>query len=159
MASTELQLILRVRGAALQPSVLTRQTGIVPTRSFEVGEARGRSAETAGWDLESPTGADDEPLLADLVARLQPHRDVLRAWRQQGCTITLTVVGEVRGDLVQEPEEADRRGYLVENDRPFEPFFDVDRVGVGLNESAVAFLAEVGAAYYTHIDCEYERPR
>jgi hypothetical protein len=86
--------------------------------------------------------------------------DVQRLSRRLGrLTAELTVVGEVRGDLVDEPAEAGRRGFLVEEDGPFEPFLDVDRVGVGLNEAAVAFLAEVGAAYYTHIDFSYERRR
>jgi hypothetical protein len=152
VASTEIELVFRVRGAGLRPAALTEQTGVVPSRAFEVGEAAGASALVAGWEWGLGTADTDEPLLTSLLAASGPHRAVLRQWHDAGCAITLTVVGTVAGDLVTSAVEADRRGHVWSD----EPYLDVDRVGVSLTAEAVVFLADIGASYSTHIDCEYD---
>jgi len=156
MSSTELRVVFRVRGVNFDPDWITQRTGVAPSRAYHVGEARGRSAELAGWEWQSATGPDDEPLIATLVAELGPHADVFRACRDAGADVRVTVVGEVRGDVIQTVEQAEARRFMVWPDEEFQPIFDVDRVGVSLSEEAIRFLAAVGASYATHIDCEYQ---
>lgn len=156
MASTELHVVFRVRGTHYDPDRITALTGVWPTRAFRVGDATGRSARTAGWEWQTETASDDVPLIASVVAELGPHAHVFRAARDDGATVSLTVVGEVRGDLVPTAAEAERRQILAEENEEFVPILDVDRVGVSLNGEAIQFLAAAGARYSTHIDCEYE---
>ena len=138
----------------LDPDALTATCGVQPARSFHVGEAWGRSAALAGWEWTTPDAGDDAAPMDLLLQVLGPHAAHFRLWADRGCQVSLTVVGEVRGDLIYTAEEADRRGF--DASKPFEPFLDVDRVGLSLEREAVQFLAAAGASYYTHIDVEYE---
>ena len=101
-------------------------------------------------------GPEDEPQVASLLATFSPHVAVLRRCRDDGAMISLTIVGEVRGDVVGSPREAERRKLLADESDAFKPFFDVDRVGVSLSAVAIRFLADIGASFHTHIDVEFE---
>lgn len=155
--STRLHLVFRLRGPKVNPEWLSERTGIEPHRSFHVGESRAEASKSvAGWEWRSEDGPDDEPIVEDLLAALGSHVDILRRCRDEGADISLTVVGEVRGDVVDSVDEAERRRWSVDEREPFRPTFDVDRVGLQLSEAAILFLAAVGASYYSHIDVEYE---
>lgn len=157
--STVIDLVFRVWGARLNPEELTVATGITPARSFHVGEMRGAAANrVAGWEWRSAEGEDDEALMQALLRDLAPHVDLFRLCHEEGATLSLTVVGVIRGDLVESWEEAERRKIRAENGDRFRRFLDADRVGVSLSEAAIQFLAAVGATYETHIDLELREP-
>lgn len=155
--STQIQLVFHVWGPRLDPDLLTARTGVIPSRTFRVGERKGAAASiVAGWEWSTNKGSDDEPMVREMLEVLNPHVDVLRACCDEGADLWLTVSGTVGGDLIETPELADQRRWHVSRDRPFEPILDVDRVGLILSVEAVRFLADVGASFETHIDPVYE---
>jgi hypothetical protein len=138
---------------------LTERTGVIPTRSFQVGEMRGPAAnKVAGWEWFSQWGADAEPLFQDLLRVLGPHEAAWRSCVDGGGDAGLSVVGEVGGIVVSSAEEAEERR-ISWGDGEFKPFFDGDRVGLYLTPEVVAFLAAVGARIATHIDVHLQDER
>lgn len=95
-------------------------------------------------------------MIEQMLAALGSHVNILRSCRDAGSDITLTVVGEVRGDVVDTVDEAERRRWFVDEGEPFQPVLDVDRVGLQLSEAAIRFLAAIGASYHTHVDVDFE---
>jgi hypothetical protein len=157
VASTHVQLRFRLWGVDVDPGKLTTATGVAPSRSFCVGELHGRAAKAvAGWEWESEWGPDYEPLFDQMLRVLGPHVATLAEPVNDGATASLSVVGEVRGSVVATPDEAERRNFYVPEDRPFEAFFDGDRVALFLRPDVVRFLAAIHASLDTHIDVELE---
>jgi hypothetical protein len=155
--STHVQLRFALWGVDVDPEKLTAATGVAPSRSFHVGERRGRAANAvAGWEWESQWGPDDEPLLDEMLRVLGPHAAALAEPVNKGATASLSVVGEVYGSVVATPDEAERRNIYVPEDTPFEAFFHCDRVGLFLRPGVVQFLAAVHASLGTHVDVELE---
>jgi hypothetical protein len=157
---TELQLILRIWGARLDPGEMTLRTGVSPRRAFEVGEARGRAAsQVAGWEWESRTGNDVEPLMADLVRALGPHASHVKAAADAGAMVQLTVVGTVAGDLIPDAVTADATGYAVPEGEGFEPFIAADRPVIYFDEAALGFLSATSAVLEVHLDFDLDARR
>ena len=149
--STVIDLVFRVWGARLSPEEVTLATGITPARSFRVGEMRGAAAKrVAGWEWRSAKGDDDEALMQTLLRDLGPHTALFRRCHEEGAMLSLTVVGVIRGDLVESWEEAERRKIDAENGDRFRRFLDADRVGVSLSDAAIQFLAAVGELRDAH---------
>jgi hypothetical protein len=82
----------------------------------------------------------------------------LRAAADGGASIKLTVVGDVRGDLVQTQGEADAIGWHGGDDKDFRPFIAADRPVIYLDVPALRFLAAVMATIDTHIDFDLDEP-
>jgi hypothetical protein len=157
MPSTHVRLRFWLWGADLDPEKLTTATGVIPSRSFHVGERRGRAANpVAGWEWESQWGPDDEPLFDDILRVLGPHAATLRAEVDKGAEAHLSISGEVYGSVVATPVEAERRSLYVPEDRPFEEFLYCDRVALFLRPEVVEFLAAIHASLGTHIDAELD---
>jgi hypothetical protein len=157
---TTVEIVFRLWGRDLVPGDITARTGVHPSRTFLVGERSGRAAaEVAAWEWRSGlwTEQDIEALLTQMIEVLGPHRILFRHEVDQGTVATLTVVGAVRGDVLQTAEEADRHGWAVPEDRPFEPFFAGDRVAISLGLDVIEFLASVRCTFDTHIDVELDR--
>jgi hypothetical protein len=134
--------------------------GVQPTRAFEVGEARGAAARnTAGWEWFSRWGdADAEPLVGEMLSALGPGERALRAAADGGASVKLTVVGEVRGDLVQTEEEAEVIGWHGGENGDFRPFIAADRPVIYLDAPALRFLSAVLATVDTHVDFDLDDP-
>jgi len=95
----------------LVPDDVTARTGIAPTRSFGLGEARRAAArKVAGSEWHSPwADRDADPVIEEFVRLFRPHARVFRAAVDAGADATLSVVGEVLGDFVSSAEEADAK--------------------------------------------------
>jgi hypothetical protein len=153
--TSRLQLHFRLWGAQLDPESVTSATGVEPSRSFHVGERRGKAANpVAGWEWNSAWGDDEKPLLAEMLQVLGPHSALLRRCVDEGADAWVAIVGTVSGTVIDTPELAEA-GSLSTGD-PFEPFFDGDRVALMLDREVVAFLASIGASVTTHIDAVLE---
>jgi hypothetical protein len=155
---TSLVLKFSVRGPAVAPERITESTGIEPSRSFQVGEARGRSATSAGWQWESDswTDIDTDPLFATALSILGPHEVVFARCSAEGAEVSLSVVGYVYGEVIATFEEAERRRFEVGGADRFKPFFSGDRVGISLDPAIMGFLNRIGASFHTHIDAELD---
>jgi len=153
MPNSELQLRFRVRGAQIDPELLTSILGIVPTESFHVGERLGRAVhEVAGWEWWSKLcGSDTTPLIKMFVELFVAHQEILRSCVDDGAVITLTVVGHLGTGLVTNYAEAERRGYEPDKSTSFEPFLDSDLLALQFDAEAVQFLGFISASLSTHI--------
>jgi hypothetical protein len=157
---TRLQLRLRVWGSSLDPAALTQAIGVQPARSFQVGEGKGAAARnTAGWEWFSRWGdADAEPLVDEMLNALGPGEEALRAAADAGASVKLTVVGDVRGDLVQTQGDAEAIGWHGGEDENFRPFIAADRPVIYLDLPALRFLTAVLATVDTHVDFDLDDP-
>jgi hypothetical protein len=155
---TSLVLKFSVRGPAVSPERITESTGIAPSRSFQVGEGRGRSAASAFWQWESNswTDIDTDPLFASALSILGPHEAVFAGCTAEGAEVSLSVVGSVYGEVIATFEEAERRRFDVGGEDRFRPFFSGDRVGISLDPAIMGFLSRIGASFHTHIDAELD---
>jgi hypothetical protein len=155
---TRLQLRFRVWGRAVNPTVLTSATAVTPTRAFEVGEARGKaSRQVAGWEWHSGWGdRDAEPLLAEFVRVFESHTAVFRKAVDAGADASLTIVGEVLGDLVSSQEEADAKGWFNGEGADFRPFIADDRPIIDLDLAVLHVLVEMNAQLNTHLDFDLD---
>jgi Domain of unknown function (DUF4279) len=157
--TTRLHLVLRFRGASLDPAELTQRTGIEPSRSFSVGEGRGDSVQVGGWEWTSAPSDRTETLLDEMMRLFGANARVLRTCIGEDARVSLSVVGEVGGIVVTSAAQAQQRR-IDWGSGPFKPFVDGDRVALSLVPEVVAFLAALGASIDTHIDLELadERP-
>jgi hypothetical protein len=155
---TSLVLKFSVRGPVVSPERITESTGIAPSRSFQVGEGRGRSATSALWQWESDswTDIDTDPLFASALGVLGPHESVFAACAAEGAEVSLTAVGYIYGEVIATFEEAERRRFEVGGADRFKPFFSGDRVGISLDPPLMGFLSRIGASFQTHIDAELD---
>jgi hypothetical protein len=152
---TDLRLCFRVWGTAVSPEALTEATGVTPSRSFHIGEARGAYAKTvAGWEWSRDgwTDIDTDPLFAEALTTLGPHEAAFAASSAADADIGLSLSGYVYGEIIATAEEADRRGFYVDETKVFEPFFEADRVALSLDPQVLGFLSRIGATFITHID-------
>jgi hypothetical protein len=147
-----------VRGPLVDPERITEATGIMPSRVFQVGEARGRSATSAGWQWTSDTWTDidTDPLFASALAVLGPHEAVFAQCSAEGAEVSLSVVGYVYGEVIATFEEAETRRFSVGGAERFKPFFSGDRVAISLEPTFLGFLSRIGASFDTHIDAELD---
>ena len=155
---TSLVLKFSVRGPVVSPERITESTGIASSRSFKVGEGRGRSAASAFWQWESDswTDYDTDPLFASALSILGPHEAVFARCSAEGAEVTLSVVGYIYGEVIATFEEAERRRFEVGGPDRFKPFFSGDRVGISLDPPLMGFLSRIGAGFETHIDAELD---
>jgi Domain of unknown function (DUF4279) len=151
---TSLDLRFSVRGPLVVPERITEATGIEPSRVFQVGEARGRSATSAGWQWTSDTWTDidTDPLFASALAVLGQHEAVFAQCSAEGAEISLSVVGYVYGEVIATFEEAERRRFAVGDAERFKPFFSGDRVAIFVDPTLIGFLGRIGASLDAHID-------
>jgi hypothetical protein len=147
-----------VRGPAVSPERITESTGIVPSRSFQVGEGRGRSATSAFWQWESGvwTDIDTAPLFASALSILGPHEAAFAKCSVEGAEASLSVAGFIYGEVIATFEEAERRRFAVGEVEHFKPFFSGDRVAISLEPTLMGFLSRIGASFETHIDAELD---
>jgi hypothetical protein len=118
------------------------------------------AAARAGWDWDSEWGQDVQPLLEEMLSALGDGSS-LRSFTagDPEATLRVSVVGEHVLDLVSTAgEAAERHLYDPEQDEPFEPFLDGDRVGLVFSPAALAFLSTSGAILDTHISFELGSP-
>ena len=155
MPKSELQLRFRIWGPHLDPTQLTDAMDIEPTSTFLVGESRGSYAhDRASWQWWSEIGSSTEPLFEKLLALFEPHVGLLASCGDAGADLSLSAVGSISGDLVDSEAEADRRNIFSGEGSGFQPFVDADRVGIYLDPRLIRFMADIGAAFETHIDLE-----
>ena len=139
MPNTELELIFHVRGPQLDPDLLNATLGIVPERTFHVGELRGLAAhEVAGWEWRiDRCGADTGPVLNQFMELFVPHREVLRLCVDVGARIRLKVFGYIGAERVASHAESERRG--LDSDVVEPRLLDADGVYLNFDVEVLEF--------------------
>ena len=160
MATTSLQLRFRVWGRDLDPDAMSAATGVVPTRSFRIGEKPSHMKAAhgvAGWEWWSEWGDFDlAPLLSRMMAVLRPSEAVFRGAVTAGAEISLSVVGYILGDAVQTEAEAGRVHAYGGEGRAFRPFLVTDSPCMDFDLPVLTFLTAISASLLFHLDADLD---
>jgi hypothetical protein len=147
----DLYFSFHLRGPLLNPDQLTRETGLVPSRTFQRGEQRRPARQDeAGWYYQTGRSIGDGDMLQDyFLERLKPQAAIFRHEVEVGAAATVTLVGTMLGYLVGSRREADELNFM--NTGEFEPFLEGATLTMQLNRPFIDFLGAVGATFSTYV--------
>ena len=171
MAKTKLQIDFHLKGPKFDPDLVTKRSGVQPTRSFKVGEQGKPNAaihKLAGWEWRSQNWEeDDEPLWDELLRTLTPAIEAINEALESDPDVraSVDIYGRVTEDLITTVQGLKDHQYILaqgSEEDPYEeednvmindlPMLEGERVGICMQPEVIQFLATINATFDSDIE-------